>query len=51
MTNRKFYSYERNNYYYGKLLTSRDFQVEQSYINDKRRLMNRLFGGSGIVQA
>ena len=49
MNNRKFYSYERNNYYYGKLLTSRDFQVEQSYINDKRRLMNRLFGGSGIV--
>lgn len=49
MNNRKFYSYERNNYYYGKLLTSRDFQVEQSYINDKRRLNNRLFCGSGIV--
>lgn len=49
MNNRKFYSYERNNYYYGKLLTSRDFQVEQSYINDKRRLTNRLFCGSGIV--
>lgn len=49
MNNRKFYSYERNNYYYGKLLTSRDFQVEQSYINDKRRLTNRLVCGSGIV--
>lgn len=49
MNNRKFYSYERNNYYYGKLLTSRDFQVEQSYMNDKRRLGNRLFYGSGIV--
>ena len=49
MNNRKFYSYERNNYYYGKLLTSRDFQVEQSYINDKRRLTNRLFCGNGIV--
>lgn len=49
MNNRKFYSYERNNYYYGKLLTSRDFQVEQSYLNDKRRLTNRLFCGSGIV--
>lgn len=49
MNNRKFYSYERNNYYYGKLLTSRDFQVEQSYLNDKRRLTNRLLCGSGIV--
>lgn len=49
MNNRKFYSYERNNYYYGKLLTSRDFQVEQSYLNDKRRLSNRLLCGSGIV--
>lgn len=49
MNNRKFYSYERNNYYYGKLLTSRDFQVEQSYMNDKRRLANRLFQGSGIA--
>lgn len=49
MNKRKFYSYERNNYYYGKLLTSRDFQVEQSYLNDKRRLTNRLFCGSGIV--
>lgn len=49
MNNRKFYSYERNNYYYGKLLTSRDFQVEQTYINDKRRLANRLLYGSGIV--
>ncbi|MGN1180549.1 MAG: hypothetical protein ACI4SD_04975 [Suilimivivens sp.] len=49
MNNRKFYSYERNNYYYGKLLTSRDFQVEQSYINGKRRLTNRLCCGSGIV--
>ncbi|MGN0402437.1 MAG: hypothetical protein ACI4HQ_09295 [Acetatifactor sp.] len=49
MNNRKFYSYERNNYYYGKLLTSRDFQVEQSYLNDKRRLTNRLCYGNGIV--
>lgn len=49
MNNRKFYSYERNNYYYGKLLTSRDFQVEQSYLNDKRRLTNRLCCGNGIV--
>lgn len=49
MNNRKFYSCERNNYYYGKLLTSRDFQIEQDYMNDKRRMSNRLLHGSGIV--
>lgn len=49
MNNRKYYSYERNNYYYGKMLTSRDFQNEQSYMNDKRRLTNRLLHGTGIV--
>ena len=49
MENRKYYSFERNNYYYGKMLTSRDFQNEQSYMNDKRRLENRLLQGSGIV--
>ena len=49
MVNRKYYSFERNNYYYGKMLTSRDFQNEQSYMNDKRRLVNRLLHGVGIV--
>lgn len=49
MNNRKFYSSERNNYYYGKLLTSRDFQTEQRYMNDKRRAGNLLFHGSGIA--
>ena len=49
MVNRKYYSFERNNYYYGKMLTSRDIQNEQSYMNDKRRLVNRLLHGVGIV--
>ena len=49
MYNRKYYSFERNNYYYGKLLTSKDFQSEQGYMNDKRRLLNRTLHGSGIV--
>lgn len=49
MNNRKFYSYDRNNYYYGKLLTSRDFSMEQGYMNDKRRLGNLMLHGSGIV--
>ena len=49
MYNRKYYSFERNNYYYGKLLTSKDFQGEQEYMNDKRRLLNRTLHGAGIV--
>ena len=49
MFNRKYYSFERNNYYYGKLLTSKDFQNEQGYMNDKRRLLNRTLYGMGIV--
>lgn len=49
MFNRKYYEFERNNYYYGKLLTSKDFQSEQGYMNDKRRLINRMLHGVGIV--
>lgn len=49
MLNRKYYPFERNNYYFGKLLTARDFEAEQRYINDKRRFMNRLNGTCGIV--
>ena len=49
MFNRKYYSFERNNYYYGKLLASKDFQSEQGYMNDKRRLINRTLHGFGVV--
>ena len=41
--------FERNRYFYGKLLTVRDFEVEQAYFNEKRHLINRLVHGSGIV--
>lgn len=41
--------YERNRYFYGKLMTVRDFEIEQRYHNDKRRLMNRLLVGPGIL--
>lgn len=49
MLNRKYFPFQRNNYYYGKLLTARDFEDEQRYYNDKRRLSNRLTGADGIV--
>lgn len=49
MLNRKYFPFERNNYYFGKLLTAKDFESEQRYFNDKRRLINRLTGANGIV--
>lgn len=49
MKNSRYYPYERNRYFYGKLLTVRDFESEQKYFNDKRRLSNRLLHGSGVA--
>lgn len=42
-------NFERNQYFTGKLLTAQDFKVEQKYVNDKRRLLNRFLFGSGII--
>lgn len=42
-------SFERNNYYYGKLMTVRDFLDEQRYFNEKRWLINRMVNGWGVV--
>lgn len=41
--------FERNNYFYGKLMTVRDFEAEQDYFNNKRYLINRMIHGIGIV--
>lgn len=49
MNNKNYYSFERNNYFYGKLLTVRDFFDEQKYFNDKRRINNFLTNGAGVV--
>jgi len=49
MSNQKLLPFEKNNYYYGKLLTVRDFQLEQQYGTEKRELINRYIIGSGIV--
>lgn len=40
---------ERNNYYFGKLMTARDFTDEQSYLNEKRWMVNRLGLGWGVL--
>ena len=35
MKNMKYFPFERNKYFYGKLLTVDDFETEQRYMNDK----------------
>ena len=42
-------SFERNNYYHGKILGVRDLADEQRYFNEKRWLINRMVIGCGIV--
>lgn len=41
--------FERNRYYYGKMLTSPDFQEEQQYFRNKQMLLNQMTLGGGIV--
>ena len=42
-------SFERNNYFYGKLMTVRDFETEQSYFQERPHQLNSLIHGIGIV--
>lgn len=49
MKNLNYFPFERNRYYYGKLLTEQDFNQEQKYVNDKRRFINRFLFGTGVV--
>ena len=49
MKSTKLYPFERNRYYSGKMLTSADFQAEQTYFNSKRRFINNLMYGAGVV--
>lgn len=49
MKNSKYFPFERNKYFYGKLLSVDDFELEQRYINDKRRMINRFLHGVGVV--
>jgi hypothetical protein len=42
-------AYKRVRYFHGMLLTERDFQEEQIYHQEKRRLLNRMLHGWGIV--
>ncbi|MFS0726561.1 hypothetical protein [Paenibacillus sp. 1P07SE] len=49
MNRSRYIPFERNRYFYGKLLTVRDFMSEQTYVTDKKRLSNRLLFGSGVI--
>lgn len=49
MKNTKYFPFERNNYFYGKLLSVDDFRMEQVYGNNKRRMLNRFLYGTGVV--
>ncbi len=49
MKNLNLFPFERNRYFYGKFLSAEDFEAEQRYMNDKRRLLNRLLHGCGVV--
>ncbi len=49
MNNANHSPFERNRYFYGKLLTVRDFETEQNYHNGKRSMLNRLVTGAGVV--
>lgn len=41
--------FERNNFYFGKLMAARDFTDEQAYFNEKRWMINRFGLGWGVL--
>lgn len=43
-------NFERNEYFYGKLLTVDNFELEQNYFNNKRRLYNQNFYSGGVLR-
>ena len=49
MNNTQIYPFERNRYYPKKRLSSADYTAEQAYFNNKRRFMNGLMYGTGVV--
>ena len=41
---------ERVRFFAGQLLTAEDFEPEQNYFREKRRLHNRMLHGSGVCK-
>lgn len=42
--------FKRNNYYFGKLLSVGDFELEQAYFRQKMHLMNKIAFKEGVVE-
>ena len=42
-------TFKRARYFHGMLMTDRDFREEQIYHNEKRKLLNRMLHGWGVV--
>ncbi len=42
-------NFKRANYFHGMLMTDRDFREEQMYHNEKRKMLNRMLHGWGVV--
>ena len=49
MNGYKFGAFKKNKFFYGKRLNVDDFKTEQSYMDAKRHMLNRIITGSGIV--
>ncbi len=47
--NCKYNNFKRTRYFHGMLMTDRDFKEEQIYHNDKRKLLNKMLHGWGVV--
>jgi hypothetical protein len=45
----ELHQFERNRYFYGKLMTVRDFETEQRYAQEHRHLHNQSLHGWGVV--
>lgn len=45
----EYNNFKRTRYFHGLLLTDRDFREEQIYHNEKRKLLNRMLHGWGVV--
>lgn len=45
----ELHQFERNRYFYGKLMTVRDFEAEQRYVREHRHLHNQSLHGWGVV--
>lgn len=47
--NCSYNNFKRARYFHGMLMTDRDFREEQTYHNDKRKLLNKMLHGWGVV--